>query len=43
MDGLLIKNGNLQIKKDQEINIQTDFITEIRINEKNVINFLHLF
>ena len=40
MDGLLIKNGNLQIKKDQEINIQTDFITEIRINKKNIINFL---
>ncbi len=40
MDGLLIKNGNLQIKKDQEINIQTDFLTEIRINKKNIIKFL---
>ncbi len=40
MDGLLIKNGNLQIKRNKEISLQSDFTTEIRINKKNVINYL---
>jgi len=40
MDGLLIKNGNLQIKRNQEISLQSDFTTEIRINKKNIINYL---
>ena len=40
MDGLLIKNGNLQIKKNQGISLQSDFTTEIRINKKNIINYL---
>jgi len=40
MDGLLIKNGNLQIKKNQEISLQSDFTTEIRINKKNISNYL---
>ena len=34
MDGLLIKNGNLQIKKNRQISIQSDFTTEIRIDKK---------
>ena len=42
MDGLLIKNGNLQIKKNRQISIQSDFTTEIRIDKKNVINYLPL-
>jgi len=40
MDGLIIKNGNLQIKKNQGIRLQSDFTTEIRINKKNIINYL---
>ena len=40
MDGLIIKDGNLQIKKDKEISLKSDFNTEIRINKKNIINYL---
>jgi len=40
MDGLLIKNGNLKIKRNQEISLQSDFSTEIKINKKNIINYL---
>ena len=40
MDGLLIKNGSLQIKRNQEISLTSDFTTEIRINKKNIINYL---
>jgi len=40
MDGLLIKNGNLKIKRNQGISLQSDFTTEIRINKKNIINYL---
>ena len=43
MEGLLIKNGNLQIKKAEEINLQSDFITEITLNNKNVIYYLPIF
>ncbi len=39
-DGLLIKNGNLQIKKNQEIRIKSDFVTEIKIDKKNIISYL---
>ncbi len=42
MDGLLIKNGNLQITKNQEISLKSDFTTEIRINKKNIINYLSI-
>ena len=40
MDGLIIKDGNLQIKKDKEISLKSDFNTEIQINKKNIINYL---
>ncbi len=39
-DGFLIKNGNLQIKKNKEIRIKSDFVTEIRIDKKNIIGYL---
>jgi len=39
-DGLLIKNGNLQIQKNEGISLKSDFTTEIRINKKNIINYL---
>ena len=40
LKGILIKNGNLQIKKDKKINLKSDFTTEIKINNKNIINYL---
>ena len=40
MDGILIKNGNLQIKRNKEISLKSDFTTEIKINKKNIINYL---
>ncbi len=40
MDGLLIKSGNLQIKKNEEIIVKSDFSTEIKINKKNINNYL---
>ena len=43
MDGLIIKNGNLKIKKNQEIKIESDFKTEIKIDEKNITNYLTIF
>ena len=39
-DGLSIKNGNLQIKRNEEISVKSDFATEIKINKKNIINYL---
>ena len=39
-DGLLIKNGNLQIQKNKEIRIKSDFVTEIKIDKKNIISYL---
>ena len=42
MDGLLIKNGNLQIKKNQGISLQSDFTTEIKINKENITNYLSI-
>ena len=39
MDGIVISNGNLQIKKNQEISLQSDFNTEIKINKKNIMNY----
>jgi len=43
MDGLLLKSGNLQITKDKEIILKSDFNTEIDLNKKNIINYLSLF
>ena len=40
MEGLIIKDGNLRIKRNQEIRVESDFNTEIKIDEKNIINYL---
>ena len=40
MDGLKIKKGNLQIKRNQEIILKSDFITDIKINNKNIGKYL---
>ena len=42
MDGLLINNGNLKIKKDDKISLKSNFTTEIKINKKNIINYLSI-
>ncbi len=39
-DGLLIKNGNLKIDKNEKINLKLDFSSEVNINKKNINNFL---
>ncbi len=43
LEGILIKNGNLQIKKDKEINLKSEFNSEIKINNKNIIDYLPFF
>tara|TARA_X000001036_G_scaffold393056_1_gene392278 strand:- start:717 stop:2909 length:2193 start_codon:yes stop_codon:yes gene_type:complete len=40
MNGLLIKKGNFQIKKDKEIKLISDFISEIRVDKRNNNNYL---
>ena len=35
-DGLIIKDGNLQIKRNKEINLKSDFVTDIDLNKKNI-------
>jgi len=39
-DAFLIKNGNLQIKKNKEISLKSDFTTDIKINKDNIANYL---
>ena len=41
--GILIKNGNLSIKRNDEINIQSDFSTEIKIDKGNIVKYLPFF
>ncbi len=40
MDGFLIKEGNLQISRNEKIELKSDFSTEIKINKNNIINYL---
>ncbi len=42
-EGIIINEGNLSIKKSDEINIKSDFSTEIKIDKNNIINFLPFF
>ncbi len=42
-EGILIKSGNLSIKKNNEIEIKSDFSTEINIDKKNIIYYLPFF
>ena len=42
-DGLFLKEGNIQIQKEENINIKSDFITNINLNKKNIKNYLFLF
>ncbi len=39
-DGILIKNGHLQIQKKEKISIKSDFNSEIKINKNNIENYL---
>ena len=39
MNGLLIKEGNLRIDRNKEVTINSDFLTEIDINKKNINNY----
>lgn len=40
LDGIIIKNGHLQIQKKEKIIVKSDFNSKIIINEKNIKNFL---
>ncbi len=40
MGGLLIRKGNLQIKRNEEITLNSDFDSEIKINNENIFNYL---
>ena len=39
-DGLVIKNGNIRINKNEGTNLELDFNTEIKINKKNISKYL---
>ena len=39
-DGLLIENGNVQLAKEGNIELKSDFQTKIKINENNVDKYL---
>jgi len=39
MNGLLIKEGNLRIDRNKVVTINSDFLTEIDINKKNINNY----
>ena len=41
--GIFVKNGNLSIKRSNEISIKSDFSTEIKIDKKNIVNYLPFF
>jgi len=43
LPGILIKDGNLQITRNNEINLKSEFSSEIAINKKNIINYLPFF
>ncbi len=40
-EGLIVKEGNIRIEKDQEFLIKSEFLTEIEINEKNSKNYFN--
>jgi hypothetical protein len=40
MDGVSIKDGNLQVIKEEGIMVKSDFLTDISINKKNLKNYL---
>ena len=42
-EGFVIKEGNIQIKNNEEISIKSDFNSEININKKNASKYLPLF
>ncbi len=43
MNGVVIKEGNFQIQKNKEINLKSDFKTEIKLNNKNSAKYLSFF
>ncbi|MBA1339183.1 MAG: hypothetical protein FD550_000060 [Pelagibacterales bacterium] len=40
IDGILFKSGDLQIEKNNNINLKSNFITEVKINNQNIENYL---
>ena len=43
MNGIVIKEGNFQIQKNKEINLKSDFKTEIKLNNENSAMYLSFF
>ncbi len=42
MEGLIVENGNIQIKKDKKISLKSDFKSRVDINRENIVNYLPL-
>ncbi len=42
IDGIEVKEGNLQLKREQEVKIKSDFISKINLNIDNIDKFLPL-
>ena len=40
MANSLIKNGNLKIRKEDTVKIESDFVTEIKIDKRNINQYL---
>tara|TARA_B100001093_G_C26852671_1_gene1025832 strand:- start:724 stop:2919 length:2196 start_codon:yes stop_codon:yes gene_type:complete len=40
IDGILIKEANLQINKDNYISVKSEFFTEIDLKKKNILDYL---
>ena len=43
VNGIILNEGSLKIKKDQNITIESDFITKLNINKNNINSYLQLF
>jgi len=43
INGILVKKGNLKITKNKEINLKSEFISDIKLDKKNINSFLPYF
>ncbi len=43
MNGVVVKEGNFQIQRNKEINLKSDFKTEIKLNKENSEKYLSFF
>ena len=43
VNGIILNEGSLKIKKDKNITMESDFITKLNINKNNINSYLQLF